>query len=197
MTYYENPTLAEMKALGDPGELIFDAKGNKQLAMQVEKAMQVHVLNHENFTQEKIKLLQLTAGNGSLRQGAPYKVGVRFLLLETIEELGFVFKGNISNKPLLFPMLPKGTILKNGDDDDSEDDVDAEDDDNVDAEDDDDGDTIDLTNESEDEDERVQKIRRVVSNKSNVRRRRQRLRWRRRQPRQGCRRRRRLLRRQP
>ena len=82
MTYYENPTLVEMKALGDPGELIFDAKGNKQLAMQVEKAMQVHVLNHENFTQEKIKLLQLTAGNGSLRQGAPYKVGVRFLLLE-------------------------------------------------------------------------------------------------------------------
>ena len=64
-------------------------------------------------------------------------------------------------------MLPKGTILKNGDDDDSEDDVDAEDDDNVDAEDDDDGDTIDLTNESEDEDERVQNIRRVVSNESN------------------------------
>ena len=82
VSYYENPSFAETKALGDPGELIFDAKGNKQLAMQVEKAMQVHVLNHENFTQEKIKLLQLTAGNGSLRQGAPYKVGVRFLLLE-------------------------------------------------------------------------------------------------------------------
>ena len=51
--------------------------------------------------------------------------------------------------------------------DDSEDDVDAKDDDDVDAKDDDDGVTIDLTNESEDEDERVQKIRRVLSNKSN------------------------------
>jgi hypothetical protein len=78
-------------------------------------------------------------------------------------------------------MLPKGTILKNGDnndndndngnddnsEDDSEDDVNAEDDDGVNVEDDDDGDTIDLTNESEDEDKRVQKIRRVVSNESN------------------------------
>ena len=51
--------------------------------------------------------------------------------------------------------------------DDSEDDVDAKDDGDVDAEDDDAGATIDLTNESEDEDERVQKIRRVVSNENN------------------------------
>jgi hypothetical protein len=97
--------------------------------------------------------------------------------------MGFVFKDTLSNKQLLLPKLPKGTILKNGDDDDdddndndnddndskddSEDDVDAKDDDGVDVEDDDDGDTIDLTNESEYEDERVQKIRRVVSNESN------------------------------
>ena len=87
VSYYANPTDAETRVLGDPGELIFDAKGNKQLAMHVEKAMQVHVLNRQLFSQEKIKLLQLTAGNGCLRQGAPYKVGVRFLLLEKIKEL--------------------------------------------------------------------------------------------------------------
>ena len=57
MTYYENPTLAEMKALGDPGELIFDAKGNKQLTMYIEKVMQVYVLNRQLFTQENVKLL--------------------------------------------------------------------------------------------------------------------------------------------
>jgi hypothetical protein len=169
VSYYENPSLAETKAFGDPGELIFDAKGNKQLTMHIEKVMQVYVLYRQLFTQEKIKRLQLTAGNGCLRQGSSYKVGVRFLLLKTIEELGFVFKDNLSNKQLLFPILPKGTILKNGDNDDndngndddskddSEDDVNAEDDDGVDVKDDDDGDTIDLTNESEDEDERVQK----------------------------------------
>jgi hypothetical protein len=97
--------------------------------------------------------------------------------------MGFVFKDTLSNKQLLLPKLPKGAILKNGDDDDddvndndnddndsednSKDDVDAEDDDGVDVEDDNDGDTIDLTNESEDKDERVQNIRRVVSNESN------------------------------
>jgi hypothetical protein len=61
VSYYENPSLAETKALGDPGELIFDAKRNKQLAMHIEKAMQVYVLHRQLFTQEKIKLLQLTA----------------------------------------------------------------------------------------------------------------------------------------
>ena len=75
--------------------------------MHIEKAMQVHALNRNNFTQEKIKLLQLVAGNGSLGGGAPYKVGVRFFLLERIEDLGFVLKGNLSPKQLLFPMLPK------------------------------------------------------------------------------------------
>jgi hypothetical protein len=77
VSYYANPTLAETRALGDPGELIFDAKGNTQLAMYIEKAMQVHVLNRQVFSRENIKLLQLTAGSGCLRQGAPYKVGVR------------------------------------------------------------------------------------------------------------------------
>ena len=177
-----NPTLAETRALGDPRELLFDAKGNTQLAMYIEKAMQVHVLNCQVFYRENIKLLQLTAGSGCLRQGAPYKVGVRFFLSETIGKMGFVFKDTLLNKQLLLPKLPKGAILKNGDDDDddndndnddndsednSKDDVDAEDDDGVDVEDDNDGDTIDLTNESEDEDERVQNIRRVVSNESN------------------------------
>ena len=68
--------------------------------------------------------------------------------------MGFVFKDTLSNKQLLLPKLPKGAILKNGDDDDddvndndnddndsednSKDDVDAEDDDGVDVEEDDD-----------------------------------------------------------
>jgi hypothetical protein len=37
------------------GDLIFDAKGNKQLAMYIEKAMQVHVLNRQVFSRENIK----------------------------------------------------------------------------------------------------------------------------------------------
>ena len=65
-SYYENPSLAETRRLGDPGELIFDAKGNKQLTMYIEKVMQVYVLNRQLFTQENVKLLQLTAGSGSL-----------------------------------------------------------------------------------------------------------------------------------
>jgi hypothetical protein len=56
---------------------------------------------------ENIKLLQLTAGNGSVRQGSPYKVGVRFLLSETIKKLGFIFKDDLSNKQLQYTKLPK------------------------------------------------------------------------------------------
>ena len=63
VSYYENPAIEEGKALGAPGELQFDAKGNRQLAMFVEKAMQVQVLHRENFFQKKIRLLQFTAGN--------------------------------------------------------------------------------------------------------------------------------------
>jgi hypothetical protein len=132
------------------------------------------------FLERTSSKFRLTAGSGCLRQGAPYKVGVRFFLSETIGKMGFVFKDTLSNKQLLLPKLPKGTILKNGNnndddndnddndsEDDSKDDVDAKNEDDVDAEDDNDGNTINLTNESEDEDERVQKIRRVVSNESN------------------------------
>jgi hypothetical protein len=49
VSYYENPSFAETKALGDPGELIFDAKGNKQLAMHIEKVLQVYVLHRPSF----------------------------------------------------------------------------------------------------------------------------------------------------
>ena len=107
VTHYENPTVEEQRELGAPGELLFNAEGNKQLAMHVEKVMQVNVLYHKNFTQEKIKLLQHTAGNGSLKQGSPYKVGVCFFLSETIEKLGFVFKDNLSNEELQYTKLPK------------------------------------------------------------------------------------------
>jgi len=101
--YYENPTYEEMSELGAPGELLFDAEGNRQLAMHVEKVMQVYVLHCEMIAQEKIKLLQLTAGNGSLKQGSPFKVGVCFFLSETIKKLQFVFKDNLSNKQLKYP----------------------------------------------------------------------------------------------
>ena len=66
VTYYENPTVEGQSKLGAPGELLFDAKGNKQLAMHIERVMQVYVLHRKMIAQEKIKLLQLTAGNGSL-----------------------------------------------------------------------------------------------------------------------------------
>ena len=85
--------------------------------MHVEKVMQVYVLNREMIVQENIKLLQLTAGTGNLRQRSPYKVGFRFFLLETIEKMGFVFKDTLSDKQLLFPMLPK--VNDSNDDKDS------------------------------------------------------------------------------
>ena len=42
--YYENPTVADQKAFGAPGELLFNSEGNKQLAMKVEKVMQVYII---------------------------------------------------------------------------------------------------------------------------------------------------------
>ena len=47
ISYFENPTIEEAKALGAPGELLFDAMCNKQLALFIEKAMQVQVLYRE------------------------------------------------------------------------------------------------------------------------------------------------------
>jgi hypothetical protein len=47
ISYYENPTVEEQKRLGAPGELLFNAEGNKQLAMHVEKVLQVYLLNRE------------------------------------------------------------------------------------------------------------------------------------------------------
>jgi len=47
--YYKNPTVADQKAFGAPGELLFNAKGNKQLALHVEKVMHVNVLYREKF----------------------------------------------------------------------------------------------------------------------------------------------------
>ena len=112
ITTYENPTAGEMSELGAPGELLFDAGGNRQLAMHVEKVMQIYVvLNREMISQEKIKLLQLSAGNGNLRQGSPFKVGFRFFLLETIEEMGFLFKDNISIKEQKYTRLERGGNL--------------------------------------------------------------------------------------
>ena len=104
---YENPTVEEQKRLGPPGKLLFNAEGNKQLAMKVEKALQVYLLYRGMIAQEDIKLLQLTAGCGSLRGNPPYKVGYRFFFLETIKEMGFVFKDALSPKQLLFSKLPK------------------------------------------------------------------------------------------
>ena len=109
---FENPTKAEQKGLGAPGELLFNAKGNKQLVMHVKKAMQVYVFYCNMFKKEKIKLLQLTAGCGSLKQASPYKVGIRFFVLDKIQEFGFVFKETLSNKQLQIPKLPKGISSK-------------------------------------------------------------------------------------
>ena len=95
---YENPTVEEQRRLGPPGKLLFNAEGNKQLAMKVEKALQVYLLYRGMIAQEDIKLLQLTAGCGSLRGNPPYKVGYRFFFLETIKEMGFVFKDALSPK---------------------------------------------------------------------------------------------------
>ena len=134
--------------------------------MHVEKAMHVTVLYREMFTQEKIKLLQLTAGNSCLKAASPYKTGFRFFVLDKIEEFGFVFKGNLSNKHLKHPKLPKGILMDDDDDNDEDDDAATEDnnagkededdddedaDDEDDDDDDEDDDIIDLTVESEDE----------------------------------------------
>ena len=104
---YENPTVEEQKRLGPPGKLLFNAEGNKQLAMKVEKALQAYIIYREMIAQEDIKLLQLTAGNGTLRGNPPYIVGYRFFFLDTIKEMGFVFKDALSPKQLLFSRLPK------------------------------------------------------------------------------------------
>ena len=104
---YENPTVEEQRRLGPPGKLLFNAEGNKQLAMKVEKALQAYIIYREMIAQEDIKLLQLTAGNGTLRGNPPYIVGYRFFFLETIKEMGFVFKDALSPKQLLFSKLPK------------------------------------------------------------------------------------------
>jgi hypothetical protein len=118
--------------LGAPGELLYNAKGNKQLAMHVEKAMHVNVLYHEMFTQENIKLLQLTAGHGSLRQAPPYKTVFCFFVLDNIEELGFVFKCNLSSKQLKHPKLPKGILMdEDTDNDDDDNDADAKEEEHV------------------------------------------------------------------
>ena len=90
-----------------------------------------------------------------------------FVLDKIIEELGFVFKGNLSNKQLKHPNLPKGILMDDDNDDDEDNDdttednaannadadagIDADDDPGADA-----ADIIDLTVESEDE--RVLKI---------------------------------------
>ena len=128
VSYLENPTIEDAKSLGAPGELLFDAKCNMQLAMFIEKAMQVQVLYRKYFSQEKIRLLQLTAGNGILRQGLPYKVGICFFLVDKIKSFGFSFRSNLSNKQLSFPSLPKGIL--NAKDDDAKDNV-SDDDDNA------------------------------------------------------------------
>ena len=118
VTYFKNPTVAEQKAFGTPGELLFNAEGNKQLALHVEKVMQANVIYRENFTNEKIKLLQLTAGN------SPYKTGICFFVLNKIEEMRFIFKGNLSNTQLQHPKLPTG--IEDLEDDDSDDDAEEE-----------------------------------------------------------------------
>ena len=80
-----------------------------------------------------------------------------------IEELGFVFKGNLSNKQLKHPKLPKGILMDDDNDDDEDNDDTTEDNAANDADADADADAsdniIDLTVESEDE--RVLKMRRV------------------------------------
>ena len=49
VTYYVNPTVEEQKRLGASGELLFNAEGNHQLAMHVEKVMQVYTLHRERL----------------------------------------------------------------------------------------------------------------------------------------------------
>jgi len=100
------PQQAPRTELGAPGELLFCAGRNKQLVMYVEKVMQTNVLYHETISQKKIKLLQLTAGNGMLKQGPPYKVGVRFFHSEKIKEMGLLFKDSLSIKQQSLPKLP-------------------------------------------------------------------------------------------
>ncbi len=67
VTYYENPTVEEQRELGAPGELLFNAKGNKQLAMHVEKVMQVNITprddcprEHQAFTADSREWLSAT-----------------------------------------------------------------------------------------------------------------------------------------
>ena len=47
VSYYENPTVEEQKRFGASGELLYNAEGNTQLAMHVEKMMKVFVFNRE------------------------------------------------------------------------------------------------------------------------------------------------------
>jgi len=98
----------------------------------------------------------------------PYKTGVRFFVLDKIEELRFVFKSNLSNEQLQHPKLPKGIFMNdNNDDDDDHDNKDnaGKDADNaggvgdVSNEDNNDDDIVDLTVELEDK--RISKMCRV------------------------------------
>ena len=113
--------------------------------------MHVNVLFRENFSNKKIKLLQLTAGSGSLRQAPPYKTGYRFVVLDKIDELGFVFKSNLSNKQRIVPKLPNG-MLKDTNDANADAAKDADDDNDADDAKDADNDDADNAKDSGDDD---------------------------------------------
>jgi hypothetical protein len=67
---------------------------------------------------------RLNALQAAVRHPHTYKTGIRCFVLNKIEEMGFIFKGNLSNKQLQHPKLPTG--IEDLKDDDSDDDAEEE-----------------------------------------------------------------------
>ena len=71
-TYFHNPTTDEQRNIADEGELVDDAGGDKLFALSVKRALQAYVINIYSFhSLNKMKLLPLSSGNGTLRLGDP------------------------------------------------------------------------------------------------------------------------------
>ena len=76
-TFYINPTYKESTDMGPPGVLLYDAKDDHRIALDVEKFAQIDICNRERAG-ENIRLLQTVCGGGATKGGPPFKVGVRF-----------------------------------------------------------------------------------------------------------------------
>ena len=76
-TFYINPTYKESVDMGPPCVLLYDAKDDHRIALDIEKYAQIDICNRERAG-ENIRLLQTVCGGGATKGGPPFKVGVRF-----------------------------------------------------------------------------------------------------------------------